>query len=114
MTVEFRRLAQLLEHDEKKVRRVVLEFYRSSVQDLHHLEQAAAARQWQTVRDIAHRLHVNFLHVGEPDAAAAAAALASIPGEFFASTYHRKQAVLQGPLDRARQLLIGPAGGREA
>ena len=114
MTVEFHELAQLLEHDQEKVQRVVWEFYRSATKDLHRLEQAAAAHEWQVVRNLAHRIHVSCLHVGERDAAEAAAALASIPGEFFAEAFHRRRHRIADSLDRAERFVGRGISGYEA
>jgi hypothetical protein len=44
MTAHFPELAQLLEHDQVKIVRVVRAFYRSASKDLHRLDQAALAR----------------------------------------------------------------------
>ena len=105
MTVEFPELARLLEHDQDKVQRVVWEFYRSAIKDLHRLEQAATTHDWQMVRNLAHRIHVSCLHVGERDAAEAAATLAVIPGEFFADAYQRRGPKIVESLDRAEKFV---------
>jgi hypothetical protein len=107
MTAHFPELAQLLEHDREKVQRVVEAFYRSASKDLSRLEQAAVACEWQAVRGMAHRLHVSCLHVGEREAATAAATLACIPGEFFAELYHRRRSLIVDALDRAEEFISG-------
>lgn len=105
MIAQFPELARLLENDQDKVRRVVWEFYRSATKDLHRLEQAVAAHDWQVVRGMAYRLHVSCLQVGEGAAADAAARLASISSEFFAEAYERRRLPIVESLDRAEQFL---------
>lgn len=107
MTVRFPELAELLEHDQDKMVRVLQAFYCSASKDLCRLEQAAAVHEWQAVRGMAHRLHISCLHVGERDAADAAAALASMPGEFFAELYDRKRPLIVNSLQRAEEFLNG-------
>jgi hypothetical protein len=105
MNGQFSELAELLEHDPDKVLRVIEAFHRSASKDLNRLEQAADACEWQIVRGMAHRLHVSFLHVGARDAAAAAAMLASVPGELFVEIYHRRRPIIAESLDRAEEFL---------
>jgi hypothetical protein len=105
MTAQFPELAQLLEHDRDKIVRVLQAFHRSASKDLCRLDQAAIAHEWQTVRGMAHRLHVSCLHVGQRDAADAAAALACIPGEFFAELYHRRRPLIVDSLERAEEFI---------
>jgi hypothetical protein len=112
MTVLFPELAQLLEYDQNKVQRVVWEFYRSATKDLHCLEQAVVAHQWQVARDLARRIQVSCLQVGERDAAEAAATLVCIPGEFLAEAYGRHQPRIAHSLERAEQFVALRISGR--
>ena len=105
MVAQFPELVQLLDNDQDRVRRVVWEFYRSATKDLHRLEQAAAAHDWQVVRGIAYRLHVSCLQVGERAAADAAAMLASVSSEFFAEAYERYRLSIVESLERAEQFV---------
>ena len=105
MTIPFTELAQLLEHDPYKMQRVVWEFYRLVSKDLRGLEHAAAAHQWQTVRQLARRIQVSCLQVGDRDAAQAAAALASISGELFADAYHHRRPQILESLERAERFV---------
>jgi hypothetical protein len=105
MAVHFPELAKLLEHDQDKMVRVLQAFYRSASKDLFRLEQASVAHEWQAVRDIAHRLHISCLHVGERVAADAAAAVASVPGEFLAELYDRRRPLIVESLLRAEEFL---------
>jgi hypothetical protein len=114
MTVQFPELARLLEYDQEKVQRVVWEFYRSATKDLHRMEQAATAHEWEKVRELAHRIHVSCLQVGERDAAEAAAVLARIPGEFFAEAYSRRRSQIIDSLDRAERFVGGSISGRKS
>jgi hypothetical protein len=114
MAVYFPELAQLLEHDQDKMVRVLQAFYRSASKDLCRLEQAAVVHEWQTVRGMAHRLHISCLHVGERDAADAAAALASIPGEFFAELYDRRRPLIVGSVQRAEEFLNRATSARKS
>jgi hypothetical protein len=114
MTVPYPELAQLLEYDLDKVQRVVWEFYRSTTKDLHRLEQAAAVHQWQAVRDLARRIQVSCLQVGERGAAEAAIALAGMPSERFAAACGLPRSRIEGALDRAEQFVAWRISGHKA
>lgn len=103
MTVQFVELAMLLGHDQDRVRLVVREFYYSATKDLLLLECAAAAHEWQTVRELAKRIHVSCLQICESRAADAASALGNIPGEFFAGIYAMRRVDIVDLLDRAKE-----------
>ncbi|WP_031370128.1 MULTISPECIES: hypothetical protein [Lysobacter] len=105
MTVHFPELARLLKNDQHKVRRVIWEFYRSAIKDLHRLEQAAAANEWSTVRALAWRIQVSCLQVGEHDAAEAAAGLTHTAGECFADAYRQRRPRIVRTLDRAEEFV---------
>lgn len=103
MTVQFPELAELLGNDQDRVRLVVRVFYRWAAMDLQRLERAAAAQQWQTVRELAQRIHVGCLQMCERNAADAAAELGRIQGESFAEAYARRRADIVELLDRAEK-----------
>lgn len=107
MTVQFPELAELLGNDPDKVRLVVRVFYRCAAMDLQRLERAAAAQQWQTVREFAQRIHVGCLQVCERNAAAAAAELAHINGDSFADAYSRRRTEIVELLNRAEEFSGG-------
>jgi hypothetical protein len=114
MTVLFPELAQLLDHDPDKMQRVVWEFYRSATKDLHHLEQAVATQQWQAARDLARRIRVSCLQVGDRDAAVAAAVLAGMSSACFAETYSPWRSRIESALERAEQFIGGRISARNA
>ncbi|ALN88574.1 hypothetical protein LC55x_5328 [Lysobacter capsici] len=114
MTVHFPELARLLEYDEARVQRVVWEFYRSSIKDLHNLEQATVAQHWQVARQLARRIQVSCLQVGERDAANAAADLISLPGDRFADAYRQSRVQIIYSLDRAEEFVGHKMAGRES
>lgn len=114
MTVPFPELARLLDDDPDKMQRVVWEFYRSATKDLHRLEQAAAAQQWQAARDLARRIRVSCLQVGERDAAVAAAVLAGMSSGCFAETYSQWRSRIESALDRAEQFVGWRVSGCDA
>lgn len=114
MTVQYPELAQLLEYDLDKVQRVVWEFYRLTTKDLHHLEQAAVAHQWQAMRYLARRIQVSCLQVGERKAAEAALVLAGTPSECFSEASSQQRPQIEGALDRAEQFVDWRVSGRKA
>jgi hypothetical protein len=103
MTVQFPELSELLGNDQSKVRLVVRVFYRWAVMDMQRLEHAAAARQWNAVRELAQRIHVGCLQICERNAADAAAELGRVPGEHFADAYARRRTDIVELLDRAEE-----------